>query len=878
MASAAPKRGAKRAAPAGSGSQGRPLALRPRTAAPQLTPEQTAARKAREQAARAMVGLRVLISKRVQRLKQGVPSGPLEIRDVTRRDERLGVTLSGRDARGEHVTYKDWFHMDEDLTQRYLRTDQDDAPTFQAENYTAFFKSSVAAGRRAQEEVYGLQAEPLEKVMPLFQFEHPNIKGTTIRRLGNGGVADLQALLASDCRPFHGEAAQGATTSIWRASTGEGRHFDTQDDALREQVCSLLHVRYTRDDVVCGRCKVPSELGTVGGTPLHPWQVWMYAEFQSMLRDQGKGTAESILVARQRGGYGCVQGMTKRPENINVYVAEPGEGKTRLGALCALDLPTMVVACRGTVRHWQREAGMVGVAAFQVGSGGKTPTEAQALLAREPRHTWIVTREVLSRLVKKGSLGTLPEPRLIVVDEFHMPLLCLKELFSAWPGAVCLGLSGTFHRDKVASVAREIGWDQDVLEAAVVRVPRHALKGVFPNVEVRVKRVDMTKLEFAAYAGGKRWMNEQERQRILIFSPPEQRDAQYGADLWTTIVKQLQDAEQEVHRRLARLLNHVLAPERKQAVLEQFAEELGPDAASRIHDAAAELPDVVTSYGPAEVRAHTAAAFARRKAILDSYPFVVRQLDAVSAASEIDCPVCMDKTKEWSISRCGHLVCTECSQVRELHGRCPTCRTRDPSWKSAADIALLRNPAAPRPAAPDDGFGAASGLDTSSKLKGLASILLQLSASERALVVCPGQLLRAVASEMERVGVRLGIMAGPGAEQERTLAAWSRGNKRYQGLLCPPTILGVDLPDATTIIFLTDVIPEDDYKQALARVVRQGNSTVDLGQAVKVWFVVCRQTEEEDAENLRAKIDIAKQSSGLQRGEALSSSAAGAQQ
>ena len=819
-----------------------------------------------------MVGLRVRICPRVQRQKQGVPAGVLEIRQVTRREDRLGFTLAGTDARGARITYKDWFPMDSDLAVRYKRTDEGDAAPFDPERYQAFFRSSLGAGKRAEDEVFGVSAAPLQDVMPHFQFEKPNIEGTKIRRNGNGGKADLSALLGCDCVPFHGTDGTGHA-NIWRATTGGGQHYDNPDEPLRKRACALLHIRYTRDDVMSGRCPVPADLGSVGGTDIHPWQAQLYTEFQMMMRD--RASAQTILMSRQRGGYGCVQGITARPEALSVYVAEPGEGKTRVASLCAFDLPTLVVAPDGTMKHWKKEAGMVGVPAFQIGTGGKTVAEGAKLVEANPKQMWIMTRKAVQRLATGHALGTLPVPQLVVVDEFHLPFTCLQQIYEQWPGVVVLGLSGTFHRDKVISTARAIGWDEDVLEAAVVRVPREAKRGVFPKVEVRVKRVRMSKLEEACYAAGKAWMKEEEIQRLLVFSPPESRggEEEYSADLWTGIVRQLQEADNEVHRRLARLLKHIFSAERKKACLESIAQDMGSEAAERIRLASEDLPDVVTSYGPAEVRAHLSDALRRRLKVVGSYSFLVRQLDTVTAAGEIDCPVCMEKTRAWSISHCGHMICAECSGMPELQAHCPTCRAVRPTWKSAAEMARLREPPKPAAAASvDDNLDGAVDLDTSSKLKGLASILLSLPSSERALVVCPGKdLIRNVAGEMARVGVKLGIMAGANADQERTLAAWRSGRRAYKGLLCLPSIHGVDLPEATTVVFLTPAMPSDEYQQALARVVRQGNESVEKGVAVKVWFIVYRGTEEENPDRLGAKVDLAKQLSGQKQGSASSS-------
>ena len=83
---------------------------------------------------------------------------------------------------------------------------------------------------------------------------------------------------------------------------------------------------------------------------------------------------------------------------------------------------------------------------------------------------------------------------------------------------------------------------------------------------------------------------------------------------------------------------------------------------------------------------------------------------------------------------------------------------------------------------------------------------------------------------------------------------WTRGE--YRGLLAPPGILGVDV-HATTVVFLTTVMGNDAFRQALARVVRQGNPAVERGQAVTVWFLIYRGTEEQDEAEIRNKKRIA---------------------
>ena len=123
-------------------------------------------------------------------------------------------------------------------------------------------------------------------------------------------------------------------------------------------------------------------------------------------------------------------------------------------------------------------------------------------------------------------------------------------------------------------------------------------------------------------------------------------------------------------------------------------------------------------------------------------------------------------------------------------------------------------------------------------------------------MICPRRSIEAVAAEMRKVWINIGILGtGCACEQERTQTAWTRGTK-YKGLLAPPGILGIDI-HATTVVFLTKLMGLDDYRQALARVVRQGNPAIERGHAVKVWFLVYKGTEEHDDEDLKNKKIIA---------------------
>ena len=136
---------------------------------------------------------------------------------------------------------------------------------------------------------------------------------------------------------------------------------------MREQVAELLSVQYTREEAFLGHSKVPAALSVVGSQSLHPWQVRMYAEVVAMLTSL---TKRVLLTRRSLTPHcGSVQGVVDIPSKLCVCVANPGDGKTRLGSLCAFGHNTCVIAVRGTVEHWRREAAAVGVHSVQIGGG-----------------------------------------------------------------------------------------------------------------------------------------------------------------------------------------------------------------------------------------------------------------------------------------------------------------------------------------------------------------------------------------------------------------------------------------------------------------------------------------------------------------------------
>ena len=869
-----PKSRAKRAAPPAAADD--PAEEPPPRSSPGFDGEGVllAALRSQEARARALVGTWVLMGSKALREKKGVPCTPLEVRRVSRRSGRILVGMRGENARGQAILYTDSFEVGEDVGTRYLSTAASTFAPVQPEAFCAFAASGTAALARARQEVFQVQAEPLERVLPRFQFDVPPAR-PSYSCLGDQDMGRLQFALAAECSCFRAPEAAGADGepqgTIWRATTRGGLHFDSSVESIRERAAALLAVQYTKADVCLGRLPVPLALSVAGAQKLHPWQTRVYAEFLHMASSSSSSSPDSkseLLVAKRLSGAAggeVVRGILPRPNNIYVCVAAPGEGKTRVAALCALGRSTLVVVVKATVAHWRREAALVGCSTLEVGNGASKPAQARRSLEANPAQMWILTREVLARLLPpymgefrdpEGVVQhSLPTPELIVVDEIHELLQCGGRLLRTWPSAKVLGLSGTFGPEKVRMVAAAWGLDAETLEAATVRVPHDAIKGVFPRVRVLVKELDMSDMEKACYHTQESWMLAADRRRLLIFAPGgdvRTEGLQYGAEVWHTIVTQLQRAERDVSKNLASIVSHVFLA-RRPALLQLIASELGEEAATSIHAAAQALPPTVVPWCPAEVQHATQAALARRAQILGGYSFLVKQLDSVAAGSAIDCPVCLETRDAWCIARCGHVLCSSCAP--RLSSRCPTCRTPSPAWRSARDVSALRNPvvAAVGEHQQDDAAGAH--LNTSNKLKALAGVLLRLQPAERALVICPSASLKAVAAEMRRVGISLGTLgSGSASEQERTQVKWTRGE--YRGLLAPPGILGVDV-HATTVVFLTTVMGNDAFRQALARVVRQGNPAVERGQAVTVWFLIYRGTEEHDEAELRNKKRIA---------------------
>ena len=78
-----------------------------------------------------------------------------------------------------------------------------------------------------------------------------------------------------------------------------------------------------------------------------------------------------------------------------------------------------------------------------------------------------------------------------------------------------------------------------------------------------------------------------------------------------------------------------------------------------------------------------------------------------------------------------------------------------------------------------------------------------------------------VRTEMSKLGVPLAILRGGAVEQQATLRAWQTGG--FKGLLSDPEIPGLNLSEASAVVFLSPMLTDTQFTQAAGRVVRQGS-------------------------------------------------------
>lgn len=73
----------------------------------------------------------------------------------------------------------------------------------------------------------------------------------------------------------------------------------------------------------------------------------------------------------------------------------------------------------------------------------------------------------------------------------------------------------------------------------------------------------------------------------------------------------------------------------------------------------------------------------RKKKLSEKFDSLKQELQEA-----IECPICMNNTKEMMIGKCGHKICPECSQSwfnQQGKRKCPICNIKDPKYKNQKD-------------------------------------------------------------------------------------------------------------------------------------------------------------------------------------------------
>ena len=263
-------------------------------------------------------------------------------------------------------------------------------------------------------------------------------------------------------------------------------------------------------------------------------------------------------------------------------------------------------------------------------------------------------------------------------------------------------------------------------------------------------------------------------------------------------------------KKLVKILSRAARPAAHEAVL---VEQLGKDTTEAVLEEARAVPPPESFDSGPQTSKRMAEALEQRKKVLGAYAYVAHKISTLDKQPELECPICYESSTNNFIAPCGHWVCKDCRQ-QVASASCPVCRQ---SCLPGAWIKLEDAQAKVSKTQSDE-----EEQSTSGKLEELKRILEEMGGAERVLVVPPLQsMLWEVAREMKELGVDLIKLEGSTVDIQNKLRKWQRGGAK--GLLAPPELPALNLPQATTIVFLSPILEDTEFIQATGRVVRQGS-------------------------------------------------------
>ena len=214
----------------------------------------------------------------------------------------------------------------------------------------------------------------------------------------------------------------------------------------------------------------------------------------------------------------------------------------------------------------------------------------------------------------------------------------------------------------------------------------------------------------------------------------------------------------------------------------------------------------------------------------------------LNAGDEHECAVCMGDTppEAVSVTRCGHVFCTDCitSYVASGNDHCPTCRAALRSQDFDAILKLSQS--------------SAGGVDNARYGTKIARIIAELrrihseDETSRVLVFVQwNELLLKLEAALEHYGVHCVALRGSVAQRQRTITAFAEGEHRYVLLLAMEhDDTGLNLTCSNHLFFVHPMVAEPELaraceRQALGRVRRRGQA-----RAVHVYRFVAAGTIE----------------------------------
>lgn len=747
-----------------------------------------------------------------------LPQVPMKVVHVARRrnTKEISVQLQFKHL-GHSRTHTDNFPVGTNLTTRYTLMPEE--ASVQSERFLSDWACQTQAGASLDGKQWGSLAE----VLPSFQLKvnapapkyTPYIIDTCAPRAG------IAAVLATQLRPIELE-------QVFRASCGHEKFQATAEPLLRKSLACIAERRFMQR-ILDGEVEAHDGLNRrVGHIELHPWQAAVCGFLLAKLARP----EESNMLVETTHTFGTTEETVHIsacvPQRVAVLHAATGLGKTFVACFLARGRTVYCIVHPNSTRQWKNEAAKMGLNATWADSLARL-SKAADTLNKDPEQTLIISHTLFR--TSGFERCNLPAPDLLIIDECHTPFnRPVLDFVRAQRGVFKLGMTATIktreHRDSIRAVLQ-----LPFLPAATIEVPPSANVARYPEVDFQIRKIKMSFVERSAHDVFEGIGARMELIRAMLF-PACAGEEGYAQKVWNNITRKLALANKDLREKLVKILARAARPAAHEAVLVDL---LGREMTEALlgQALAVSAPESFDS-GP-----HTSKKIGevleQRKKVLGAYTFVSRMISTLDNQPELECPICYESSKDNCIAPCGHWICKECAQ-EVLSNSCPVCRQSCPStaWMKLEDAQAK---------VLEEERGDAEEQNTSGKLEELKRIVGEMGVAERVLVVSPLQcMLWEVKHEMSMLGVELIKLDGSTVDIQNKLRRWQRGDAK--GLLAPPVLPALNLPQATMIVFLSPLLEDTEFIQATGRVVRQGSEAAGRGEKVKVVMLCAENTIE----------------------------------